>query len=198
MIVNLIQVCKRSRRGWVATARRNNCAPAVVALSLAVGCGGANFPRETFADNSRSDDPWLEGPRCAADSHDDPGLRFEVVEAGSGRVVGDGDSVRIHYVAERPNGTVLHDTHRGGQPIEIMIGSTKIICGVEKALVGMRAGEQRRVFVPARLAFGESGKLPDVDPQTDLVFLIDLYLPAEPVLPGGSPPLNPAGRGRGR
>jgi peptidylprolyl isomerase len=124
------------------------------------------------------------------------------VEAGSGAAVGDGQEVRVHYVARLPNGTVLHDTRHEGAPIEIIIGSTKIVCGFEKALLGMHAGEQRRVSVPWRLAFGESGRAPDVPPRTDLTFVIDLFLPAVSALENGSPPPNPVrgggGGGRGR
>jgi peptidylprolyl isomerase len=128
-------------------------------------------------------------------------LRIETTEAGTGKVVGDGESVRIHYVARLPDGTVLHDTRQNGAPIEIVIGSTKVVCGVEKALTGMRAGEQRRVSVPWQLAFGEAGKSPEVPARTDLVFLIDLYLPADPTLEHGSGPVRPpssrGGGGRG-
>jgi FKBP-type peptidyl-prolyl isomerase-like protein len=176
---------------------RRLLAATLLAAPLGLSCGGATFPRETVADNARADDPWLEGERCAADFHDDTGLRVEVLEAGSGKVVGEGESVRVHYVARLPNGTVVHDTRKDGPPLEIMIGSAKIICGFERAMLGMRAGEQRRVFVPWRLAFGEAGKPPDVQPQTDLIFVIDLYLAADPALVGGSPPVNPV-RGRGR
>jgi peptidylprolyl isomerase len=97
-----------------------------------------------------------------------------------------------------PDGVVLHDTRQDGPPIEIIIGSTKIICGVEEALTGMRAGERRRASVPWRLAFGETGKPPTVPPRTDLVFVIDLFLPADVNAGQGSGPAKPpAARGGG-
>jgi hypothetical protein len=171
----------------------------VMAAWLGLSCGGASFPRETTATDARADDPWLEGgERCAAGSQDDTGLRIEELDAGTGRAVGDGEEVRVHYVARLANGTVIHDTRHDGAPIEIIIGSTKIICGFEKALIGMHAGEQRRVSVPWRLAFGESGRPPDVPPRTDLAFVIELFLPAVSVLENGSPPGNPVLGGGGR
>jgi FKBP-type peptidyl-prolyl cis-trans isomerase len=124
-------------------------------------------------------------------------LRIEEVVAGSGRAVGAGDTVRVHYTAVLASGSTIRDTRTSGPPVEIMIGSTKAICGFEKALVGMHAGGERRVFVPWRLAFGESGRSPDIEPRADLVFVIDLYLPSDAVTEHGSPPINPA-RGRGR
>jgi peptidylprolyl isomerase len=177
---------------------RDPCRRAIIAAALGLSCAGATFPRQTRAENARSEDPWLDGKRCATDAPDVAGLRFEDVEAGMGRAVESGDTVRVHYVAQSPDGAVLHDSRASGLPTEIIIGSTKTICGFERGLLGMQPGGQRRVFVPWRLAFGEEGRSPDVQPKTDLVFVIDLYLPADPAAEHGSHPVNPTGRGRGR
>jgi FKBP-type peptidyl-prolyl cis-trans isomerase len=169
------------------------------AVLLLVSCGGAPFPRDTTAANTRADDPWLEGGKlCSEALPGEAGLRVETLEVGSGKIVGAGETVRIHYVARSPDGKVVHDTHADGPPIEIIIGSTKILCGVERALTGMRAGEQRRVSVPAALAFGDAGKPPTIEPRTDLVFVIDLFLPADPTLDNGSSPVRPAAARGGR
>jgi FKBP-type peptidyl-prolyl cis-trans isomerase len=80
-------------------------------------------------------------------------------------------------------------------PSEIIIGSTKLMCGFERAIIGMRAGEQRRVLVPWTLAFGEEGRPPEIPPRADIAFVIDLYLPAEVIIQNGSRPINPAGGG---
>jgi hypothetical protein len=171
----------------------------VAAAALAVSCGGGQLPRETRASNARNDDPWLAGDGCGPDDHEPP-LPFEVVAAGVGAPVFDGMTVRVHYVAKTVDGTVLHDSRNDGPPVEVVVGSTKTICGLHKALVGMRAGEERRVLVPWRLAFGAEGRSPDIPPKTDLVFVIDLYLPADAPTGGGSAPVNPirGGGGGGR
>jgi FKBP-type peptidyl-prolyl cis-trans isomerase FkpA len=202
--MNAMQVTLRSRLRRYATQKPGRwSALAFVAASLSLSCGAATLPRETTANDARIDDPWLEGgERCGAGSQDDTGVVLEEVEAGTGKAVGDGQEVRVHYVAKLPNGSIIHDTRQGGAPIEIVIGSTKIICGFEKALLGMRAGAQRRATVPWRLAFGEGGRPPEVPPRTNLTFVIDLFLPAVTDLENGAPPRNPArgggGGGRGR
>jgi FKBP-type peptidyl-prolyl cis-trans isomerase len=170
----------------------------VVPAYLALSCGGPTHYRQTVADNAREDDAWLDGERCRPETKDDPGVRVEQIEEGVGKPVGDGETVRVHYVA-RANDQIVHDTREGGPPLQIIIGSTHTICGFEKALIGMRAGEQRRAFVPWRLAFGESGRAPDIQPRTDLVFVIDLFLSAEVAHDrGGSPPKPAMGGGRRR
>jgi len=177
--------------------RVTRVASASLLFSVMLSCGGAPFPRETFASNARTDDTWLEGQRCGPLSSNVAGLRIEEIAAGPGKVVGDGDTVRVHYVARLADGTTVHDTEPDTPPIEIIIGSTKVICGFEKALLGMHAGAQRRVFVPSRLAFGDAGKPPTVPPGSDLSFVIDLYVPAEPTNEQRSAPVKPAGGGRG-
>jgi hypothetical protein len=43
---------------------------------------------------------------------------------------------------------------------EIIGSAKKTMCGFDRALVGMRPGEQRRVTVPWQLAFGDAGRPP--------------------------------------
>jgi hypothetical protein len=162
-----------------------------------MGCGAAPPFQQTTADNAREDDPWLDGPRCTPETPGDVAVRIEDVREGIGKPVEDGARVRVHYVATRPDGVTIHDTRAAGLPLEITIGSTHTICGFERALLGMRAGGQRRVVVPWRLAFGEEGRAPDVGPRADLTFLIDLYLPADVPIPRGGPPPKPAAGGAG-
>jgi peptidylprolyl isomerase len=104
----------------------------------------------------------------------------------------------VHYVARLPDGSIVHDSHDEGRAAEIVIGSTKTICGFERGLIGMRPGEQRRILVPWSLAFGESGRPPEIPPHADLVFVVDLFLPADVVNQHGMPPANPARGGGGR
>lgn len=127
------------------------------------------------------------------DAPADVGLRIEELDLGSGKPVGRGETVRVHYVARLPDDTSVHNTRDGGPPIEIIIGSTKMICGFERALLGMRAGGERRVLVPWRVAFGEAGKPPEIQPRTDVTFVVDLFLPADVVTDqrGPSSPVNP-------
>jgi peptidylprolyl isomerase len=163
-------------------------------LSLfGAACGSAPFPSPTQANDARNADPWLAGSACPADAAVDADLRTEDLEPGDGRAVVPGDTVRVHYTAAvGKEGKVVHDSRDSGAPIEIVVGGTKAACGFELALAGMRAGGRRRVVVPARLAFGDAGKPPEIAPGTDVVFVIDLFLPATPgqgrgVSPGGGP-----------
>jgi len=170
----------------------------LLAASSTLSCGAGPTGRQTTASNTRGVDPWLTGEGCSPEAPTELAPRVEVLAEGTGQPVSTGMSVRVHYVARSADGAILHDSHEGNLPSDIILGSTKTICGFERALLGMRPGEQRRAYVPWALAFGEAGRPPEIKPRTDLVFVIDLYLPAEAVIEQGSHPVNPAGGGRRR
>lgn len=171
----------------------------VGAALLSWACAGGPPMRPTTAANARNDDPWLHGPACPAnDASEDGGLQKEDLVVGTGAPVEEGATVRVHYTASLPGGATIHDSHDDGPPVEVIIGSTKTICGFARALSGMRPGGQRRVVVPSALAFGDRGRPPDIPPGTDLVLVIDLFLPAESSAGQGGPPPRPGGGTRRR
>jgi hypothetical protein len=170
------------------------------ACAVCVACASAPLPRETRADNARPDDGWLAGSTCSQVIPQDPAFTIEEIAEGSGPAVQWGETIRVHYVAKTRDGATLHDTHDGGPPLEMIVASTKVICGFERAITGMKPGGRRRVYVPARLAFGDAGRAPDVPPKTDLVLDVELWVPADRVIePKGGRGRAPAsGGGRRR
>lgn len=179
-------------RRWVSS-RRSGAAWLVL---LCASCAQTEFPRQTRAANARNGDPWLEGRECPADGVGATALGIEELDAGTGLPVQDGETVRVHYVAKLVTGETVHASRDSGLPVELVIGSQRTVCGFDRALVGMRPGGQRKVTVPAALAFGDAGHAPNVPSKADLVFVIDLYLPADNAREPHSAPANPGGRRR--
>ncbi len=76
-----------------------------------------------------------------------------------------GDRVRINFTGTLRDGSVFDTTYgdkctdedRGEEtgPMELTIGEEDFFPEVEKALVGMAAGDRKTVFIPAADAFGE-------------------------------------------
>jgi len=127
---------------------------------------------------ARSDDPWLAGEPCSTGTPRGPAPRIDVLAQGLGDPVEQGQTVRVHYVATLPGGKVVHDTHDDNMPSEIILGSTKMACGFARAVAGMQPGEERRVTLPAGLLGASSDTLASRPKDTDLVLVIDMYLPA--------------------
>ena len=72
-----------------------------------------------------------------------------------------GATVKIEYTLTDEKGKVL-DTSKGKEPLTYIDGEGQIIPGLEKALRGLRAGDQKRVTVPPEEAYGSVRPLIEV------------------------------------
>jgi peptidylprolyl isomerase len=64
-----------------------------------------------------------------------------------------GDRVRLHYTARFSDGTLLASSVQG-DPLDLVAGGDEVIEGLSEAVVGMRAGESKRILVPPETGFG--------------------------------------------
>ncbi|MGH1331308.1 MAG: FKBP-type peptidyl-prolyl cis-trans isomerase [Paracoccaceae bacterium] len=65
-----------------------------------------------------------------------------------------GDKVAIHYKGTLDDGTVF-DSSEGRDPLEFTVGSGQIIPGLDKAMPGMKVGEEKTVRAVAAEAYGD-------------------------------------------
>jgi FKBP-type peptidyl-prolyl cis-trans isomerase 2 len=80
-------------------------------------------------------------------------------------VVRYGDSVQLHYTTYAADGCVI-ETSVQRDPLEFTVGSPEIIAGINRAVVGMRHGERRRIAVSPEHAFGfRDSRLQQVTPR---------------------------------
>jgi FKBP-type peptidyl-prolyl cis-trans isomerase 2 len=75
------------------------------------------------------------------------------VRAEDDLAVADGLVVTLEYTLTLPDQTVA-DSNVGKDPLTFTQGAHQIVTGLEKALVGMRAGQSKRVEVSALEGFG--------------------------------------------
>ncbi len=62
--------------------------------------------------------------------------------------------VGIEYELTEAGGSEVLDSNKGGAPLEFIIGKGQLIPGLEKALVGMNAGDTADILVKAEEAYG--------------------------------------------
>jgi FKBP-type peptidyl-prolyl cis-trans isomerase SlyD len=67
--------------------------------------------------------------------------------------IGDGMKVTLEYTLTLPDKTVA-DSTAGQAPFSYTQGNHEIVPGLEKALIGMKAGDKKRVTIPAAEAYG--------------------------------------------
>ncbi len=84
-----------------------------------------------------------------------------------------GDTVSVHYLGRFPGGKVfdtsvekeavsagLYNRARNYKPLQVTLGSGKVIAGFEEALIGMKVNDEKEVTIPPEKAYGKSGNHP--------------------------------------
>ena len=100
-------------------------------------------------------------------------LKIIDVEEGSGDTVSEGATIEAHYTgALVSNGVIFQSSHDFGEAITF--GLNQVIEGWTKGVPGMKVGGKRRLIIPAAQAYGSSSPSPNIPPNSDLVFDIEL------------------------
>lgn len=100
------------------------------------------------------------------------GVTVDDRKIGSGRVVKNGDSVGVRYIGKLANGKQF-DANKKGKPFTFKVGKGQVIKGWDVGIVGMSIGGERRLTIPANLAYG-SKALPGIPANSQLTFDVKL------------------------
>lgn len=100
------------------------------------------------------------------------GLQYEVLKNGTGAKPTAGDKVKCHYHGTLINGTVFDSSVQRGEPA--VFGVSQVIPGWVEALQLMPVGSKWRLFIPSNLAYGENGAGNLIEPNSTLIFDVEL------------------------
>lgn len=100
------------------------------------------------------------------------GLQYLVLEKGTGKKPTKESTVTVDYKGTLIDGTVFDSTYDRGKPATFEVG--KVIAGWTEALQLMQEGAKYRLFIPAKLAYGERGAGPVIGPNATLIFDVEL------------------------
>jgi FKBP-type peptidyl-prolyl cis-trans isomerase FklB len=100
------------------------------------------------------------------------GLQYEILKKGEGPKPASSDKVRCHYHGTLINGKVFDSSVQRGQPATF--GVSQVISGWVEALQLMNVGSKWRLFIPSDLAYGEQGAGEHIEPNSALVFDVEL------------------------
>lgn len=101
------------------------------------------------------------------------GVRIQELREGTGRAVNAEDTIAVNYVGYFEDGKKFDSSYDANKPLLIQIGVGQVIKGWDIGLMGMKEGGQRRLFIPAALAYGEQGA-GSIPPNTNLLFDVEL------------------------
>ncbi|MBT3208790.1 MAG: hypothetical protein HN704_10970 [Bacteroidetes bacterium] len=101
------------------------------------------------------------------------GLKYFIVEKGDGIYAKKGHKIKIHYTGYLLNGTTFFSSVEKGEPMEIILGETDIIKGLEEGIMLMTAGSKFRFLISPQLAYGkkQQGIIP---PNSELIIDAEL------------------------
>jgi FKBP-type peptidyl-prolyl cis-trans isomerase len=100
------------------------------------------------------------------------GLQYEVIRAGTGASPTLDDAVAAHYSGTHIDGRTFDATDPKGEPAVFPLRG--VVPGWQEALPLMKTGAKWRIYLPPRLAYGEEGSPPDIEPNELLIFEIEL------------------------
>lgn len=100
------------------------------------------------------------------------GLVIEDIKTGDGPIAKSGKKCQMRYIGKLTNGKQF-DANTSGAPFSFALGRGEVIKGWDEGVQGMKVGGERRLTVPAKLAYG-SQKLPGIPANSTLVFDIKL------------------------
>jgi FKBP-type peptidyl-prolyl cis-trans isomerase len=101
------------------------------------------------------------------------GLRYVVVQEGTGEPAPRGTYVNAHYVGSFLDGRKFESSRDRGEPFRFRVGTNAVIKGWDEAFATMKRGEKRILIIPWWLAYGQDGKN-GIPPRTPLVFEVEL------------------------
>lgn len=102
------------------------------------------------------------------------GLRYQIIQAGSGAKAQKGQTVSVHYKGQLTDGTVFDSSYKRNQPIDFPLGMGHVIPGWDEGIQLLKVGDKARLVIPSDLAYGSAGAGGVIPPDANLIFDIEL------------------------
>ena len=100
------------------------------------------------------------------------GLQYEIIKEGTGKTPSATDQVKCHYHGTLIDGTIFDSSVQRGTPATF--GVNQVIKGWVEALQLMPVGSKWKLFIPADLAYGEQGAGQSIEPNSALIFEVEV------------------------
>ena len=101
------------------------------------------------------------------------GLQYQVLTPGAGAKPKADDVVTVHYKGSLLDGTKFDSSYDRGQPATIPLG--QVVPGWREGIQLMPVGSKYRLWIPAKLGYGEAGTPGGpIPPNSTLVFDVEL------------------------
>ena len=102
------------------------------------------------------------------------GLRYQILEKGTGPKPNKGQQVSVHYTGMFTDGGVFDSSYQRGEPIDFPVGLGRVIAGWDEGIQLLQVGDKARFVIPSALAYGSRGAGGVIPPDATLVFDVEL------------------------
>ncbi len=113
--------------------------------------------------------------KIAAGYNETPsGLRYKILQEGTGAKAEKGKTVSVHYKGQLLDGTVFDSSYTRKQPIDFQLGVGQVIAGWDEGIQLLKIGDKARFVIPSNLAYGSQGAGGVIPPDATLIFDVEL------------------------
>ncbi|MCB0193714.1 MAG: FKBP-type peptidyl-prolyl cis-trans isomerase [Anaerolineae bacterium] len=104
----------------------------------------------------------------------DSGLKYYVIEEGTGASPESGQMAVVHYTGWLEDGTMFDSSLSRGRTFSFPVGVGQVIPGWDEGVASMKVGGKRQLVIPADLGYGENGAGDAIPPNSTLIFEVEL------------------------
>jgi peptidyl-prolyl cis-trans isomerase A (cyclophilin A) len=102
------------------------------------------------------------------------GLRYKMIQKGSGKQAEAGKTVSVHYEGSLESGKVFDSSYPRKKPIDFRLGQGQVIEGWDEGIALLQVGDKARFVIPAHLGYGSRGAGGAIPPNATLIFDVEL------------------------
>ncbi|SFA85877.1 peptidyl-prolyl cis-trans isomerase A (cyclophilin A) [Flavobacterium swingsii] len=102
------------------------------------------------------------------------GLRYKMIQKGSGKKAENGKTVSVHYEGSLESGKVFDSSYPRKKPIDFRLGQGQVIEGWDEGIALLQVGDKARFVIPSHLAYGSRGAGGAIPPNATLIFDVEL------------------------
>ena len=159
----------------------------IAALAILAACGGSDSPDtapdsdvtevslEPIQATTTTEAVSVERPEVVPPDNTPTELIITDITVGTGRSIAEGDTVWVDYTGIRSeNGVEFDNSYERRQPIAFTVGVGAVIRGWDEGLIGAKAGGQRRLDIPADMAYGDNPRGGVIEAGDALTFMLEV------------------------